>query len=173
MSKTLTLGAIKKENAKYRETKRIQLDSKNHLDVNIKFDPDTKALAKAEFIQLFFDKLIEITKESNVEGEFDQQLHEEKCEEYLSTDISIGIQTALMIKHFSTLSVEAKTYDDYVDLMSQLGKYEYTEDILNGFDKEETNKLLEEFAVEIDATNNKILEEVEKEKLKQQSQVSE
>lgn len=173
MSKTLTLGAIKKENAKYKETKRIQLDSKNHLDVNTKFDPDTKALAKAQFIQLIFDKLIEITNESYIDGEFDIKLHEEKSEEYLSANILLGIQTSLMIKHFSTLSVEAKTYEDYVDLMTQLGKYDYTQDILNGFEKQEIDKLFEEFSNEIDVANNKILEEVEKEKMKNQTQVSE
>ncbi|MNC82336.1 hypothetical protein D3C75_1358020 [compost metagenome] len=71
------------------------------------------------------------------------------------------------------MSVEAKTYEDYVDLMMQLGKYDYTQDILNGFEKQEIDKLFEEFSNEIDVANNKILEEAEKEKMKSQTQVSE
>jgi|GEM_PF-5772170 len=173
MSKTLTLGAIKKENAKYRETKRIQLDSKNHLDVNTKFDPDTKELAKAEFIKVIFDKLLEITNNSNVDGEFDNSLYEQASDEYLSAINLIGIQIALIIKHFTSLEIDATTYEDYVKVMSELGKYDYTEAIIEALGKEERDKLFAEFTTELDKANNKIIEEVEKLKAQNQNQATE
>ncbi|OMD75289.1 hypothetical protein [Paenibacillus odorifer] len=156
MSKNLTLGAIKKDNAKYKKTKRIQLDSTTHLDVDTKFDPSKRALAKVDFVNIVFTKLLELTKEASDGDMLDEEKYDASTNNYLNEKALLALEILLIIKHFTSLEVKANDYDECFNAIEQLESYEYLQTILESFGKDEFNLLLNEFSSEIDTVNAKI-----------------
>lgn len=134
--KNLSLTAVKRQNtAKFKALKKVHLTSGGYVDVDTVFRP-SKITATAQELLAVFQEAFESKKR-------------------IDAAVGVLLSTALLIKNFTSLETDARGYDGLLALLGELQDGNYVEEILEGFEKSEIEKL---FDMLKQSTDNLVLE---------------
>lgn len=116
--KNLNLKTVKKENdLNYNKVKTVKFGESTKVDIKQVFKPSILDKLCAEFYNVWLKAY---------------QQKKDTTEKSL-----IGIGTALILKHFTSLETDAETYDELGELLFDLQDSKYAEPIMSAFDKEQ------------------------------------
>jgi hypothetical protein len=133
----LNLSQVKKEvNSLYNDKKRVTFSNGSKIDVDVKFRPSTRSLVVAEIMDLL-QKALEDKRDIG-NGKF------------------LAISTMLIIKHFTTIQTDAKTYDELLEMSVLLHDGGYTDKIIESLDKEELEEMYKQLNEAVSTLNQEI-----------------
>lgn len=134
--KNLSAQMVKRQNNQiYKHKKRIILGNYK-LDIETVFRPSKIKVVIAEFME---------TLEQAV-----------KDGKKIDVGIGLALSTVLVIKHFTSLVTDANGYDGLLELLTILHDGEYTDTILEAFEKEQLEKMFGELGKVLDVLNQQI-----------------
>ncbi|MFB7817755.1 hypothetical protein ACFC0X_26745 [Paenibacillus chitinolyticus] len=122
--KNLSLPQVKRQNNQvYKDKKRIVL-GQSKLDLDMIFRPSKTNELTAEFI-----------------GLMQQAMKEAKP---FDAGAAMGLTVALVIRYFTSIETNAKSYEEHLDMLRQLKDADYLDTIMDAFELSEVERVFEE-----------------------------
>ena len=122
--KNLSMSQVNQENAaKYKDLKRVSFDGAK-IDIDVRFRPSKRTTAVSELLNVLQEAF--------------------KNNKKIDASIGVGISTSIIIKNFTSIETDAEGYDGLLALLAALKDASYLDKIVESFNEDELNTMLNE-----------------------------